>query len=140
MHMRLATTSEQRTLINPPGTEEFYDTWQFSQAARVGDTVWLAGQLGIGPDGRPGATIEEQTRFAFENLARVLEAAGGSLTDIVDLTTYHIAMSDLPKVAAVKAEFIKANFPPWTAVGVTQLALPEMLIEVKATAVIGSSA
>jgi enamine deaminase RidA (YjgF/YER057c/UK114 family) len=138
--MAPAIANKQRTLINPPGTEEFYNTWQFSQAARVGDTVWLAGQLGIGPDGRPGGTIEEQTRIAFMNLARVLEAAGGSLADIVDLTTYHIAMSDLPKVAAVKAEFIQANFPPWTAVGVTQLALPEMLIEVKATAVISSSA
>lgn len=124
-------------LINPPGTEEFYNTWQFSQGARVGNTIWLAGQLGIGPDGKPGATIEEQTRFAFQNVARTLAAAGSSLDNIVDLTTYHIAMSDLPKVAAVKAEFIKANFPPWTAIGVTQLALPEMLIEVKVTAVIG---
>ena len=128
-----------RTLINPPGTEEFYNNWQFSQGVRVGDTVWLAGQLGIGPDGKPGATIEEQTRFAFHNVEGVLATAGGSLADIVDLTTYHIAMSDLPKVAAVKAEFIKENFPAWTAVGVTQLALPEMLIEVKVTAVIGSS-
>lgn len=135
--MHNATVEAARTLINPAGSEEFYNTWQFSQAARVGDITWLAGQLGIGPDGRPGATIEEQTRFAFQNLARVLAAAGGSLADIVDLTTYHIAMSDLPKVAAVKAEFLPANFPPWTAIGVTQLALPEMLIEVKATAVIG---
>jgi enamine deaminase RidA (YjgF/YER057c/UK114 family) len=126
-------------LINPPGTEEFYNTWQFSQGARVGNMVWLAGQLGIGPDGRAGATIEEQTRFAFQNVANLLAAAGGSLADIIDLTTYHIAISDLPKVAAVKAEFIKENFPPWTAVGVTELALPGMLIEVKVTAVIGSS-
>lgn len=136
--MTTTTVDEPRTLINPPGTEEFYDTWQFSQGVRVGKTVWLAGQLGIGPDGKPGATIEEQTRFAFQNVARVLDAAGGSLADIVELITYHIAMSDLPAVAAVKAEFIKENFPPWTAVGVTQLALPEMLVEVKATAVIGS--
>lgn len=132
-----ATTEQARKLINPPGTEEFYNTWQFSQGARVGNMIWLAGQLGIGPDGKPGATIEDQTRLAFQNVARTLEAAGSSLDDIVDLTTYHIAMSDLPTVAAVKAEFIKANFPPWTAVGVTQLALPEMLIEVKVTAIVG---
>jgi enamine deaminase RidA (YjgF/YER057c/UK114 family) len=131
-----ANNATTRQLINPPGTEEFYNTWQFSQGARVGDTVWLAGQLGIGPDGKAGATIEEQTRFAFQNVANVLVAAGGSLADIVDLTTYHIDMSDLPKVAAVKAEFIKENFPPWTAIGVTQLALPGMLVEVKVTAVI----
>lgn len=136
--MTVKNIEKVRTLINPPGAEEFYNTWQFSQGARVGDTVWLAGQLGIGPDGKPGATIEEQTRFAFQNVVHMLAAAGGLLADIVDLTTYHVDMTDLPRVAAVKAEFIQANFPPWTAVGVTQLALPRMLIEVKVTAVIGS--
>lgn len=135
--MTATATRQQRMLINPPGSEEFYNTWHFSQAVRVGDTVWIAGQLGIGPDGHPGATIEEQTRFAFQNLVRVLETAGATVADIVDLTTYHIAMDDLPTVAAVKSEFIRQDFPAWTAVGVTQLALPEMLIEVKATAVIG---
>ena len=104
----------------------------------MGDTVWLAGQLGIGPDGKPGADIEAQARLAFENVARVLEAAGASLADVVELTTYHIAMDDLPTVAAVKGGFFPQDYPAWTAVGVTQLALPEMLIEVKATAVIGS--
>lgn len=136
--MTVKNIEKARTLINPPGAEEFYNTWQFSQGARVGDTVWLAGQLGIGLDGKPGATIEEQTRFAFQNVARLLETAGGTLADIVDLTTYHVDMTDLPRVAAVKAEFIQENFPPWTAVGGTQLALPGMLIEVKVTAVIGS--
>lgn len=106
----------------------------------MGDTVWISGQLGIGPDGKAGATIEDQTRLAFQNLARVLEAAGGTLADVVELITYHLAMDDLPKVAAVKAEFISQDFPAWTAVGVTQLALPETLIEVKATAVIGPKA
>lgn len=138
--MTSTAKAKERTLINPPGSEEFYHTWQFSQGVQVGDTLWISGQLGIGPDGKAGPTIEEQTRLAFQNLARVLETAGGSLTDVVELITYHIAMDDLPKVAAVKAEFISQDFPAWTAIGVTQLALPEMLIEVKATAVIGSKA
>ena len=136
--MTATTLNNSRMLINPAGTEEFYNTWQFSQGVHVGGTIWLAGQLGIGPDGKPGATIEEQTRFAFQNAVRVLEEAGSSLDDVVELVTYHISMDDLPKVAAVKAEFIKKDFPAWTAVGVTQMALPEMLIEVKITAVIGS--
>jgi enamine deaminase RidA (YjgF/YER057c/UK114 family) len=127
--MTTTAAQQQRMSINPPGSEEFYNTWHFSQAVRVGDTIWIAGQLGIGPDDHPGATIEEQTRFAFQNLVRVLEAASATVADIVDLTTYHLAMDDLPKVAAVKAEFIRQDFPAWTAVGVTQLALPEMLIE-----------
>ena len=138
--MTSTTKSNSRCLINPPGSEEFYNTWHFSQGVRVGNTLWVSGQLGIGADGKLGATIEDQTRLAFQNLIRVLETAGGSLADVVELTTYHIAMGDLPRVAAVKGEFISQDFPAWTAIGVTALALPEMLIEVKAVAVIDSSA
>ena len=136
--MESATSSERRVLINPAGTEEFYNTWQFSQGVRVGDTVWAAGQIGIGPDGKFGDTVEEQARLAFQNLSRVLEEEGGSMADVVELVTYHISMDDLEKFAAVKAEFITRDFPPWTVVGVAALALPELLVEVKATAIIGS--
>jgi enamine deaminase RidA (YjgF/YER057c/UK114 family) len=65
--------------------------------------------------------------------------AGATLDDVVDLVTYHLTMDDLPIFARVKSEFFPANFPAWTVVGVTALALPELLIEVKATAVIGSA-
>jgi enamine deaminase RidA (YjgF/YER057c/UK114 family) len=134
----MATTVPARRLVNPPGTEHFYTTWQFSQAVRVGDTLWIAGQIGVDRNGQPGRTIEAQTRLAFQNLAQVLQEAGGSLADVVELVTYHLAMNDLRTVAAVKAEFFPAQYPAWTVVGVTALAFPELLVEVKATAVIGS--
>ena len=133
-------TKKDRVLINPPGTEELYNTWQYSQAVRVGDIVWLAGQIGIDQNGQTGGTIEGQTRQAFINMQAVLAEAGGSLADVVELTTYHLAMDDLHTVATVKAEFFPQDFPAWTVVGVTALALPELLIEVKATAVISSKA
>jgi enamine deaminase RidA (YjgF/YER057c/UK114 family) len=128
----------RRTLINPPGTEGFYTTWQFSQAVRVGDLIWAAGQIGVGRDGRPGSSLEEQARLAFTNLAAVLEAAGSGLEDVVELVTYHLAMEDLQRFAAVKAEFFPRDYPTWTVIGVAALALPELLVEVKATAVVGS--
>ena len=136
--MQAAEMTKSRVLINPAGTEEFYNTWQFSQAVRVGDIVWVAGQLGIGENGQMAGTVEEQTRLAFKNLARVLAEAGGSLADVVELVTYHLSVDDLHTVAAVKSEFFPANYPAWTVVGVAALALPELLVEVKATAVIGS--
>ncbi len=136
--MNSAKSERTRTLINPAGTEEFYNTWQFSQAVRVGDTVWVSGQIGIGPDGQAGATVEQQARLAFQNLSRVLTEAGGGLEDVVELVTYHLSMDDLQAFAAVKAEFFTQDYPAWTVVGVTALALPDLLIEVKATAVIGS--
>lgn len=106
----------------------------------MGNTVWTAGQIGIDKGGRPGRNLEEQARLAFQNLSAVLGEVGGSLDDIVDLVTYHLSMDDLHAFAAVKAEFLRQNFPPWTVVGVSALALPELLVEVKATAVIGSGA
>ena len=108
--MTSTTKSKARTLINPSGTEEFYNTWQFSQGVQVGDTLWISGQLGIGADGKAGATIEDQTRLAFQNLTRVLETAGGTLADVVELTTYHLAMDDLPQVAAVKGRVYQPGF------------------------------
>jgi enamine deaminase RidA (YjgF/YER057c/UK114 family) len=127
----------KKTLINPPGTEMIYDNWHFSQATRVGDTVWVSGQVGIGEDMQPAEGIEAQTRLAFQSLERILAEAGGSLTDIVEIVTYHTSMAEVPGFSAVKSEFIPENYPAWTAVGVTELVLPGLLIEMRATAVIG---
>ncbi|MFH9424217.1 Rid family hydrolase [Streptomyces sp. NPDC017529] len=69
----------------------------------------------------------------------VLEAAGASLDDIVELTTFHTDLrGDAEAFSRVKDEYITAPYPSWTAVGVTQLALPELLVEICAVAVAGS--
>ena len=49
----MTQSRKKRTLINPPGTEMIYENWQFSQAVRVDDTVWVSGQVGIGEDMQP---------------------------------------------------------------------------------------
>jgi enamine deaminase RidA (YjgF/YER057c/UK114 family) len=127
----------KRKLINPPGTEKTYERWQFSQAIRVGDTVWVSGQVGMEKKG-PAQGIEAQARIAFENLRRVLAEAGATLADVVELVTYHKSMSDMAGFSKVKAEFFPSDYPAWTAVGVTELAVPGILVEVRATAVVGS--
>jgi enamine deaminase RidA (YjgF/YER057c/UK114 family) len=124
-----------RKLINPPGTEGIYQSWHFSQAVRVGNQVWVSGQVGIDEHGI-GDGIEAQARAAFRNLVRVLDAAGASLRDVVELVTYHRAMQDMQTFAKVKDEFFPEDYPAWTAVGVTALALPELLVEIRATAVV----
>ena len=128
----------KRTLVNPPGTERIYENWKFSQAVRVGDTVWVSGQVGAGREGVP-EKIEDQARIAFASLGRVLEASGATLGDVVELVTYHTDMSEMAGVSSVKSEFFPKDYPAWTAVGVTGLALPGLRLEVKATAVIGSA-
>lgn len=128
----------KQKLINPPGSEKVYEKLQFSQAVVVGDTVWVSGQVGMDATGLPGDGIEAQARLAFQNLQRVLAAAGSSLEDIVELVSFHTSMNAIRDFGKVKAEFITQNYPAWTAVGVSALAFPQLLVEIKATAVIGS--
>jgi enamine deaminase RidA (YjgF/YER057c/UK114 family) len=131
-------SQNNKTLVNPPGTEAIYENWQFSQAVRVGDTVWVSGQVGVDENFVPGEGIEAQARFAFQNLEKVLVEAGGSLADVVEIVTYHTSMKEVAGFSKVKSEFISKNYPAWTAVGVTELVMPDLLVEMKATAVIGS--
>lgn len=131
-------TADKQELINPAGTEAVYKRMQFSQAVKVGNMLWVSGQTGIDENWKPAEGIENQTRLAFQGLERVIKEAGGTLADIVELVTYHRSMKDIKGFSRVKAEFIPDDYPAWTAVGVTELVLPELLVEVKATVVIGS--
>lgn len=130
-------TIDARTLVNPPGTEVIYKVMQFSQAVRVGKCIWISGQVGMNEHLEVGEGIEAQARIAFQNLKRVLSHAGATLTDIVELMTFHTTMSDMAAFSKIKAEFFPENYPAWTAIGVKELVLPALLVEIRATAVIG---
>lgn len=127
-----------RILINPKGTEAIYESMHFSQAVKVNNMIWVSGQVGINEQFETGKGIEEQTRMAFLNLKHVLEEAGASLADIVELVTYHINMNEMQQFSKIKTEFIPADYPAWTAVGVNELVLPGLLIEIRATAIINN--
>jgi enamine deaminase RidA (YjgF/YER057c/UK114 family) len=128
-----------RTLVNPGATQLLYDNYHFPQATRVGDMIWVSGQVGIDDNMHPGHGHAEQARLAFSNLKTVLEAAGATLADVVELMTFHIDLRGAStEFGGVKDEFFPSNYPSWSAVGVTQLAMPELLVEIRAVAVAGS--
>jgi enamine deaminase RidA (YjgF/YER057c/UK114 family) len=130
----------KRVLINPKETQPLYDGFHFSQANRVGDTIWVSGQVGVDDQLTPASGMAAQGELAFEGLKRTLAAAGATLGDVVELTTFHIDLrGELQQFAKVKDEYLPRNYPVWTAVGVTQLALPELRVEIRAVAVAGSS-
>ena len=84
----------------------------YSQAIRVGDTVYLSGQLGLDPaTGNLRDGIEAQTRQVLDNLQAVAAAAGGSLDDIVKLTLLLLDMGDFSKVNGIMAARFKEPFP-----------------------------
>ena len=128
----------KRQLINPPHTQMFYDTFHYSQATRVGDMIWVSGQVGIDASMTPGTGIEEQAHLAFNGLKTILEAAGASLADVVELMTFHTELqADMQAFARVKDQYFPDCYPSWTAVGTTELALPGLRVEIRAVAVAG---
>lgn len=116
-----------------------YDAFHFSQANRVGDTIWVSGQVGIDDKLSPASGMAAQAQLAFEGLKRTLAAAGASLDNVVELMTFHIDLrGEMEAFAKVKDEYFPGDYPAWTAVGVTQLALPELRVEIRAVAIAGS--
>jgi reactive intermediate/imine deaminase len=119
-------------------------TWQdaagFSQAWRVdgaASIVFVSGQAPVSPEGGiVGADdFETQVRQVFGNLQTVLEEAGMGLDAVVKLTVFLTDMSRLREYTRIKGDFFPGEQPASTAVGVTALARPEMMVEVEAFAV-----
>ncbi len=110
----------------------------YSQAVRVGDFVFTAGQLGLVPGTKEfaGPDIEAQTRQALENLRAVLEAAGSSLAQVVKTTVFLQDIGEFGRMNAVYAEFFGENPPARSAVEVAALPLGGR-IEIEAVAVAG---
>ncbi|MCB1741481.1 MAG: RidA family protein [Gammaproteobacteria bacterium] len=108
----------------------------YSQAVKAGDTLYLSGQIGLDPLSMELAEgAREQTRQIFANLAAVLEAAGGSLTDIVKLNVYLTDLGEFGTVNEVMSEFFDEPYPARAAVGVQ--ALPKAAeVEIEGVAVL----
>jgi reactive intermediate/imine deaminase len=120
-------------------------TWQdaagFSQAWRVEGArsiVFVSGQAPVAADGQlvGEGDFEAQVRQVFENLRTVLEEAGTGLDAVVKLTVYLTEMGQLGEYTRIKGEFFTGAQPASTAVGITELARPEMMVEVEALAVL----
>lgn len=121
-------------------------TWQdalgFSQAWRVsepGHVHFVSGQAPISPEGRlvGDQDFAAQVTQVFGNLESVLEAADATLSDVVKLTVYLTDMSTLREFTRLKGDILRGPQPASTAIGVSALALPGMMVEVEAIAVTG---
>jgi len=122
-------------VVVPAGMETFYDRLHFAPAVRDRDRLYCSGVIGVGADGKPPADPEAQFTRAFELLGSVLTTAGVSFADVVDMTTFHVGLqANLRTFAKVKDRYVKEPYPSWTAIGITELALPGALVEIRAVA------
>lgn len=109
----------------------------YSQAVRVGDWIFTAGQLGLIPGTKEfaGADIESQTRRALENIRAILEAAGSCLRHVVKTTVFLQDMAEFSRMNGVYAEFFPEDPPARSTVQVAALPMGARVeIEVVAVA------
>ena len=109
----------------------------FSTAVRAGDTVYLSGALGIGPDGKLPAGVEAQAKAAMDNLGAGLKQAGLGWGDVVKCTVMLDDMKDWPAFNQVYVTYFPdKKFPARSAFGADGLALGALL-EVECVAYAG---
>jgi len=109
-----------KTIISTPLAPAAIGT--YSQAVRVGDTVYLSGQIGLDPQSMQLAKgIEAQIIRVFDNLKAVVEAAGGTLSDVVKLNVYLTDLTHFAKVNEIMARYFSEPYPARAAVGVKEL-------------------
>ncbi|MEM5458707.1 RidA family protein [Paraburkholderia phytofirmans] len=128
----------KREAIIPAGMEAVYEKIHYAPAVKVGNTIYVSGQIGRDMAMQLVEGREAQIVQAFENLKLVLAAAGASLSDVVDVTTYHTDMRDLPLFMKVRDQYLNTHpLPAWTAVGAHMLGgAAGYVVEIKAVAVL----
>lgn len=115
-----------------------HPTRGYSHAAKAGNTLFIAGQIaqdqGGGLVGK--GDMAAQTRQVFSNLRNILDEAGGSLANIVKMTTLITHFANIDAYRTVRNEFFSDPMPPNTLMVIDSLASPDFLIEVEAIAVL----
>ncbi len=112
-----------RDVVFPPGRQALYERNRYSPAIRANGLLFVSGQVGSREDGSPEPELEAQVRRAFDNLNAILQAAGCTFDDVIDVTVFMVdPQAIFERVWSVVPEYWgEAPHPTLTAVGVTWL-------------------
>lgn len=112
-----------RDVVFPAGRHALYERHRYSPAIRSNGFLFVSGQVGSREDGSPEPDLQAQVRLAFSNLNAILEAAGCTFDDVVDVTVFMVdPASRFEQIWQVVPEYWGvAPYPSLTAVGVTWL-------------------
>jgi enamine deaminase RidA (YjgF/YER057c/UK114 family) len=127
--------------IQPYCAKEVFDPPSYTQAVKVtgaNTLLFLSGQVAYDKKGQPAhrGDFAAQARAVFRAIKAQVEAGGGTLADVVKLTTYLTDMRHRADLLPVREEFFGKKMTPSTLVAVDALAQPDWLIEVEAIAVL----
>jgi enamine deaminase RidA (YjgF/YER057c/UK114 family) len=131
------TYASRNPIFAAAGGGTIFDKFQYSSAVKAGGLVFVAGQIGLNPDGSLPEKPEQQFINAFERLKLVLEESGCQMNDLVELVSYHVGLNTnghLAEFMKIKERYVPAPFPTWTILDIAGLARPGLIIEIKAVA------
>lgn len=125
----------EKTIIVPAPMRHLAERAGYAPAVAAGALVFCAGQVGRDAELRVIEDPEAQFVACWHNLRQVLNEAGCSFDDVVDMTTFHVGLHQhMDTFRAVKDRFFPRGACAWTVVGVAELAVPGLLAEVKCIA------
>lgn len=131
--------------IKPEGHWDWHIPTPFSQVIKAGRTIYVGGQLSADERGNVvgHGDIETQTRNVFENITKMLAAAGAKWTDVVKLNTYYVfdgdnaeAQAFWEKMTRIRLQYLPNPGPVATAVRVAGLMYDGFLVEADVIAVV----
>jgi enamine deaminase RidA (YjgF/YER057c/UK114 family) len=122
--------------ITPADMQNIRQRFGYSPGVRVGQLLYIAGQVGRDTELKVIEGKEAQFAQAFENVKKVLTAAGAGFDQVVEMVTYHTDMHDLALFIEVKNRYFRNpdRLPTWTAITTPALAMPGLFVEIKCTA------
>jgi enamine deaminase RidA (YjgF/YER057c/UK114 family) len=112
-----------------------YDAYHFAPAVIDGDYLRCSGMIGLRPDLSVPEEPSAQFTLAFENLRGLLVEAGLSFANVIEMNTYHVGLREhMHAFMAIKDRFMAPPHAAWTAVGISELAVPGALVEIQVAA------
>lgn len=125
-------------VVGIPSPHSWDADFKYSQATRVGDLIFVSGQAAVGADGQVvgEGDFQAQAACVFDNLAKVLEAAGSSLAKVAKVTIFMTDTSHFGHILECRDRYFTAPYPADSTVEVTALALPGLMLEIEAIATI----
>lgn len=112
-----------------------YDNFHFAEAVESDGFLFCSGIIGSGQGGQVPDDINEEFDNAWSGVISLLKEAGADASHIVEYTSYHVGLqSTMAAFMDVRDQYLSAPWPAWTAIGITELAVPRAHVEIRVTA------
>ncbi|PWV90489.1 RidA family protein [Phyllobacterium myrsinacearum] len=114
-----------------------FEKYGYSPAVKANGLLFIAGTVGVRPDGAVPDSVEEQSELAFRRLSEILRLEGLTMADLVEVVSYHVDIgNNLKDFIPAKERYFENPFPTWTIIGVEALARPALKVEIRSIAVL----